>query len=107
MQLECTRKHACEYCGKSYVTSQYLRKHQRETCSSNPGSKDFLTRINKPFACLQCGTRYATKSGLNFHIRRECGQVQICHLCNDTFLHYSSLRKHIPRCRVKKQKYLI
>lgn len=103
--VDATRKFPCEFCGKIFMTQQYVSKHQRMTCYGNPQSKGYGAGSKKPFSCYQCGTGYSTQSGLNFHIRRECGQVQICRLCGDTFLHYSSLKKHTPRCRSRMEKY--
>ena len=65
----------------------------------NPESKSFQTRLQRPFSCTVCGSSYSTQPKMNFHMRHECGKIQKCGMCGDTFLHYSSLYKHqIRRC---------
>ncbi|XP_017887193.1 protein jim lovell-like isoform X5 [Ceratina calcarata] len=91
------RKYNCKYCGKGFTLSGHLRSHQKTFCYWNPRSKCHQLQKCRPFSCSQCGACYSKQSHLIFHIRHDCGRTQKCPVCEKTFLHSSSLRKHRQR----------
>lgn len=96
------RSYNCNFCGKIFKSLRSLNKHSGNTCYWNPQSGGYQAQSKKPFSCYECGAAYKRKSGLNFHIRHECGRVQQCDQCGDTFLHYGSLYTHkLRRCTSK------
>ena len=93
-----SRPHNCKFCGKVFTRAKYLHMHQKTSCHLNPQSKNYYTQTLKPFSCSVCGLSYTTRIQLNFHVKHECGKIQKCSICGNTFLHYSSLYKHQLRC---------
>lgn len=90
-----SRTHNCEFCGKYF---KQLSRHQKKTCYWNPVSESYGAWNDKPFSCKDCGASYVRKGRLNYHSRHECGKIQKCQTCGDTFLYLSGLREHQKRC---------
>ena len=91
-------KYNCQYCGKNFKNIGNLANHHRNNCYWNPHSGSQETLHKKPFPCDSCGAAYMQERRLRYHKRHECGLIHTCEICNNTFLHRSSLNEHKKRC---------
>ncbi|KAI4956492.1 hypothetical protein J4E91_000703 [Alternaria rosae] len=69
------KPYTCQYCGKTYVSEEKLKRHTRETRSKCAKRRFGVTMSGSVFACPRCDAQMSKKYSIERHIKDSCWKI--------------------------------